>query len=192
MVVPLIINALTQRRISGGGFAADTPVAPANCPVPGSGVGQLVFHADQVFASGFGAVLSELTDQSGDPSATSLFGPVDGAFWAWSGGEGVSGVGFTAPSCPGLTVTGGIVEAWYGPATGNVNVAVVVHDSTLTDVVDASEVGATGPGMLALPLTATQAAGLISGAYSTALISDPHASAAVEWDAIRWTIDYVA
>lgn len=189
--VPAMLAAL-RRPAGGGGVVAVAGPEPGACPEVGSGPGQLVFHADQVFTSGFGAVLSGLTDQSGDPSATSLFGPVDGAFWAWSGGEGVSGVGFTAPSCPGLTVTGGLVEAWYGPATANTNIGVVVFDSTLTDAVDDSEVGAAGPGMLALPLTATQAAGLISGAYSTALISDPHASSAVEWDAVRWTINYTA
>ncbi len=193
MVVPLIINALTQRRISGGGFVANTPVAP--CPEPGSGTGSFTVYADQVFASPL-VSLGLPSDVSGVPGETAIFGPPDTVGWVWEDatvpdGVGSAGIGFTLPECDALNITGGTVMVNWADANA-INVGLVCSDGVDVLYTD-SVTAAFGPGSLSLTLDAAQATGLADGWYSVAVVSDGASDAArIEWDSVTFLFNYTA
>ena len=73
-----------------------------------------------------------------------------------------------------------------------INVGLVCSDGVDVLYTD-SVTAAFGPGSLSLTLDAAQATGLADGWYSVAVVSDGASDAArIEWDSVRWTINYTA
>ncbi len=199
MNVPAMLAALSLRRRPAGGGGV-VPVAgpePVACPEVGSGTGQLVFYADQVFTSAYSAV----PDWSGTLGAEDAFGAPDSIGWLWVATDGfqsgvMSGIRFQAEpgwlACPNMTITGGNMEAFYFDAV-DATVAAGMVDNALTDGAFGTPTAVSGAGSIGLTFNAAQAAGLLDGSYQSFIIFDPSSETAqISWDAVRWTINYTA
>ena len=194
--VPIILAALaSSNRSVGGGFSAANP---ANCPVPGSGAGSIVAYASGVEPF----IGTDMTDFSGLSGSEGLFGAPDSAGWLWeysddtaSGGR--SGVLFESiediRGCPGVTITGAKVEAFYVDAV-NVFAGLIVLNGVPDDGVFDDQNGLNGSGVITCTLSAAQAqAGWLWDGYNVAIQYDPQvAGDRIVWDAVRWTINYTA
>lgn len=199
MNVPAMLAALSLRRRPAGGGGV-VPVAgpePFVCPEVGSGAGQLVFYADQVFTSAFPAY----PDWSGVLGAEDAFGAPDSVGWLWvAAAEAMSGVmsgiRFQAEpgwlACPNMTIVGGTMEVFYVNAV-DATIAAGMVDNALADGAFSTPTAVAGAGSTSLTFNAAQAAGLLDGSYQSFFVFDPSSETAqIEWDAVRWTIDYTA
>ena len=186
-----------ERPAGGGGVVPVPGPEPVACPEVGSGPGQLVFHADQVFTSAFSLV----PDWSGTLGAEDAFGAPDSIGWLWVATDGfqagvMSGIRFQAEpgwlACPNMTITGGTMDAFYFDAV-DATANTMVFDDALTDGAFGTPTAVSGAGSIGLTFNAAQAAGLLDGSYQSCIIFDPSSETAqISWDAVQWTIDYTA
>lgn len=194
MLAPFVALNRQKKRSGGGPLLAPPPVG-LMCPEVGSGAGQLVYWADAV--STF--PLPSAPDWSSTPGSADAFDANDGVGWVWvydsehaSGVQsGISGTATIDAACP-ITVTGGQIDAYYIDAV-DAGLWVVATDA-VTDYASTSPTAYSGDGVITLTLTAAQAAGFLAGGgWYTGIGFDPSSeSGQVGWDAVSWTIDYIA
>lgn len=193
MVVPLIINALTQRRISGGGFAADTPVAP---PDPCDGI--ISPGSDGLYVTGTAAAIDWAVDLATLPGFSNMLGAPNTSMFPLTSDVTDNRFSWLAfdplPDSACKTVTGGSLAITMGIVTNPENLTLIVYYGVSGTPVSAIT-GSNPPASTTTvyTLTAAQALAIQTGIGQILLgVEDHNAVASVfNIDAIKLTLDWV-